>query len=107
MQFGPYWNAGVQVTSLNIWHYAAGITALSGTQNSVTLTFDSTPQLTSSGSLVLLGGTNYTCTAGDSFVFVNDGAGVWREISRTMALKTSFGFASDSQAFLDNASFTA
>ena len=71
-------------TDGNQFHVAGstGIAALSGTQPEVTLIFDSTPTLTHSGNLILQGAANYTCVAGDAFVFMNEGAGVWREINR-------------------------
>ena len=62
---------------------STGITALSGTQSSVTLVFDSTPTLTNSGNLILQYGASVTVAANMAMVFANDGAGVWREVSRT------------------------
>ncbi len=59
------------------------ITAMSGTQSHVTLVFDSTPTLTHSGNLILQDATNYTVSVGTAMVFVNEGAGAWRELSRT------------------------
>lgn len=61
------------------------ITALSGTQNEVTLVFDSTPTLTHSGNLILQYAANYVAAANVVMVFVNEGSGVWREVSRTPA----------------------
>ena len=61
---------------------STGITALSGTQPEVTLIFDSTPTLTHSGSLILANATDYTAVAGDVIVFMNEGAGIWREVIR-------------------------
>jgi len=58
------------------------ITAITGSQVRVTLVFDSTPTITNSGTIILRTGVSHTCVAGDTFVFVNDGAGVWREESR-------------------------
>lgn len=65
------------------------IIALSGTQTRVTLVFDSTPTLTHSGNLLLQNGANYTAVANDVCVFVNEGAGVWREVSRTSLAPTT------------------
>lgn len=59
------------------------ITALSGTQSEVTLVFDATPTLTHSGSLILQYGVTYTVSVSTVMKFVNEGAGVWREVSRT------------------------
>ena len=72
-------------TDGNFFHVtgAAGITAISGSQTSVILVFDSTPTLTNSGSLILQNSANYTVSANVVITFVNDGAGVWREVSRT------------------------
>ena len=61
---------------------STGITALSGTQTEVTLIFDSTPTLTHSGNLILVNGVNYTTIAGDVIKFMNEGSGVWRELTR-------------------------
>lgn len=61
---------------------SVAIAAISGTQSFVTLCFDATPTLTNSGSLILLGGVNYTVTANDVIQFVNEGSDVWREITR-------------------------
>lgn len=61
---------------------ATGITAISGSQSQVLLVFDAAPTLTHSASLILLGSVNVTVAAGDWMRFVNEGAGVWREIGR-------------------------
>ncbi len=58
------------------------ITAISGTQTRVTLVFDSTPQLTHSGNLILQYAVNFVAAANSNMILVNDGAGVWREVSR-------------------------
>lgn len=67
-------------TDGNYFHVtgSTGITAISGTQGVVWLTFDSTPALTHSGNLVLPYGQNHTMTAGETAWFINDGSGVWR-----------------------------
>lgn len=66
-----------------------GITALAGNQARVTLVFDGVLTLThGAASLILAGSENYTTVAGDVFVFVNEGANVWREESR----QTTGGF---------------
>lgn len=49
------------------------------------LIFDSTPQLTHSSNLVLLGSANVTAAAGDIAVVFGEGAGVTRMISYTLA----------------------
>lgn len=50
------------------------------------LTFDGALTLTyNATSLILQGATNYTTAAGDVFVFVSEGAGNWRELSRRLA----------------------
>lgn len=59
------------------------ITALAGTQNEVTLVFDSTPTLTDSGNLILQYAVDYVAAAGVTMTFRNEGSGVWRELSRT------------------------
>lgn len=61
------------------------IIAISGTQNEVTLAFDSTPTLTHSGGLILKDATSYTAVVNDVVTFRNEGAGVWREVSRGVA----------------------
>ena len=60
------------------------ISALSGTQTQVVLTFDSALTLTHSGTLILNSAVSYTTTAGAVVGFVNEGGGVWREIFRSM-----------------------
>jgi hypothetical protein len=75
-------------TDGNIFHITGStgpIIALSGTQNEVTLIFDSTPTLTHSGNLILQNATSIVATAGDVISFVNEGSGVWREQSRLLA----------------------
>ena len=63
-----------------------GITAIStrqvGTQ--IVLQFDGAVALTHSAALSLIGGADYTTTAGDRLVFISEGSGNWREISRGM-----------------------
>lgn len=59
------------------------ISALSGTQTQVTLTFDAALTLTHSGTLILNRSLSYTVAVGDVFGFVNDGSGVWREMFRS------------------------
>ena len=65
------------------------ITAIQGTQPFVWLTFDSAVTLTHSSSLVLKGGVNHPTVAGETLVFVNDGANVFREIDNNTPLKYS------------------
>ncbi len=81
---------------------ATGITAISGTQTRVTLAFDSTPTLTYSGSLILQNGTSYTVAAGDVFVFINEGAGVWREQSRSLVTLATYAAYSTTASIADN-----
>jgi hypothetical protein len=64
---------------------SVGITAISGSQAYITLTFLSSVTLTHSSSLVLAGARSVTANAGDTYGFVNDGAGVWREAYRAVA----------------------
>ena len=63
------------------------ITAIQGTQPFVWLTFDSTLTLTHSSSLVLKGGVNHPTIAGETLVFVNDGANVFREVDNGVPMK--------------------
>ena len=79
-------------TDGNFFHVtgATGITAISGSQPNIFLVFDSTPTLTNSGTLILAGSANYTCVANDTFQFVNEGSGVWREVSRQNGTLASF-----------------
>ncbi len=60
------------------------VTAISGNQARFTFIFDSTPTLTHSASLRLLGSKNYTAAANDILTFANDGSGVWHEESRKL-----------------------
>ena len=60
------------------------ITNFSGTQTQVVLVFDSTPTMNHSASIILRGSVNYTTAANDTFGFVNEGAGVWRELFRSL-----------------------
>ena len=60
------------------------ITNFSGTQTQVVLVFDSTPTMNHSASIILRGSANYTTVANDTFGFVNEGAGVWRELFRSL-----------------------
>ena len=96
-------------TDGNFFHItgSTGITTLSGTQPIVYLAFDSTPTLTYSGSLILLGGVSYTAVANDVLTFINDGSGVWREIARNYAFKSSYGYTTDQPGLLENIGFTA
>lgn len=82
-------------------------TSISGTQNEVTLVADGAWPLTHSGSLILQYGASYTCAAGNVLKFRNEGADVWREVSRTpafadIAAKGDLvaGTANDAQAVL-------
>ena len=59
------------------------ITNFSGSQGQVVTTFDSTPTLTHSATIILKGAVNYTCVANDVFGWANEGSGVWREIFRS------------------------
>lgn len=75
-------------TDGNYFHVSGStgpITAISGTQAVVYLTFDSTPTLTHSGNLILHDSRDFIAAAGDVLGFVNDGSGVWRECSRRLA----------------------
>ena len=75
-------------TDGNMFHITGStgpITALSGSQSDVTLVFDSTPTLTHSGNLILQYAVDYVAAANVVMKFVNEGAGVWRETSRTPA----------------------
>lgn len=58
-------------------------TAISGSQNEVTLVADAAWPLTHSGNLILQDGISYTAVIGDVFKFRNEGAGVWRQIAIT------------------------
>jgi hypothetical protein len=66
------------------------ITAISGTQTSVTLVFDSTPTLANSGNLILQGGNDLTVVAGDVISFLNEGDGIWREQTRLLASNPAY-----------------
>lgn len=81
---------------------STAITALSGTQNRVTLVADSAFTLTYSGNLILFNAANYTTTAGDIFGFINEGANVWREEFRTLSTAALMRTALD----LDNRIFS-
>jgi hypothetical protein len=59
----------------------ANMTGLSGDQTFVVLTFDSTPLLSNGSDFVLYSGEDRFAQAGETIMFVNDGAGKWREIS--------------------------
>jgi hypothetical protein len=74
-------------TDGNFFHVtgAVTITAISGTQNEITLVFDSTPTLTHSGNLILQYAADYVAAANVTMKFVNEGSSVWRELSRTPA----------------------
>ena len=65
---------------------AVTITALSGTQAFVILTFDSTPTLTDGTSFQLRNRTSRQARADETVMFVNDGAGVWREVTPVLRL---------------------
>jgi len=74
-------------TDGNFFHVtgAVTITAISGTQNEITLVFDSTPTLTHSGNLILQYAADYVAAANVTMRFANEGSNVWRELSRTPA----------------------
>lgn len=58
----------------------------------LTLQFDGVLTLTHHATdLILLGGTDYTTTAGDVLRFVSEGSGDWREVSRTRAVPAIAG----------------
>ena len=64
---------------------SVGITSIVGSQAYVILTFLSSVPITHSSNLVLAGGRDVTANNGDTYGFVNDGAGVWRETFRAVA----------------------
>lgn len=64
------------------------ITAFSGNQSTVILKFDASLTLTNSGNLILRSGANFVTQAGDVLSFVNESGGVWREVSRNLAVAT-------------------
>lgn len=72
-------------TDGDFFHVTGSITinAISGTQPRVYLTFDGALTLTNSSNLILNGGVNATTAAGDTFLFINEGGGVWREVARS------------------------
>ena len=73
-------------TDGNFFHVAGatGITAISGTASYIFLTFDATPILThNSTSLILLGALNHTPSVGETMIFLNEGAGNWRELGKS------------------------
>lgn len=76
-------------TDGNLFHVTGStgpITAISnpapGSGTQIVLIFDSTPTLTHSANLYLMGATNYTAVANDVMVLEYDGASVWREVNR-------------------------
>lgn len=58
-------------------------TAISGSQNAVTLVADAAWPLTYSGNLLLLGGVNRTLEIGSVITLINESAGVWREVGQS------------------------
>lgn len=61
-------------------------TAISGTQPFVILTFDSTPTWTDGATLQLRNRVSRQMRTDETVIFVNDGAGVWREIAPVLRL---------------------
>lgn len=59
------------------------INAISGTQTSVILAFDSALTLTHSGTIILNSSTNLITSSGVVLGLVNEGSGVWRELFRS------------------------
>ncbi len=86
---------------------STGITAISGTQTRVTLVFDSTPALTHSGNLILQEAVSYTAAVGIVMEFINEGAGIWREVSRTAASTTFTAIAAAGDLLVGTANDTA
>jgi hypothetical protein len=73
---------GVDGDFFHVTGSSSQIGTISGDQATVTLVFDSTPTLTHGANLILQNSIDYTAAAGDVLVFVNEGSGVWRELSR-------------------------
>ncbi len=72
-----------------IYNHVSGTTniqALSGTQPFVILTFDSTPVLTDASTFQLRNRVTRQMRADETVMFVNDGGGVWREVTPVLRL---------------------
>jgi len=70
------------------YHHVTGTTTIDTIDNAgvgrlLLLEFDGVCQLTHSSNLILSGASNTQSSAGQVFLFVNEGSGVWREVSRS------------------------
>ena len=81
------------------------ISALSGTQPFVILTFDSAVTLTHGPSMILKGGVNHATIAGETLIFVNDGNNVFREVDNGVPMKFHDNTWTGANTFSSTATF--